>query len=43
VTKKLDMTSGYIIDYIEARYHTTISYSKAWHARTKALMKIFGD
>ena len=26
VAKKLDMTPGYIIDYIEARYHITISY-----------------
>jgi len=29
VTKKLDMTPGYIIDYIEVRCHITISYSKA--------------
>jgi len=37
------MTPGYIINYIEARYHITISYSKAWNARTKALTKILGD
>jgi len=43
VTKKLDMTPGYIIDYIEVRYHITISYSKAWNARTKTLTKIFED
>jgi len=39
--KKLDMTHDYIIDYIEVRYHITISYSKTWNARTKALTKIF--
>ena len=43
VTKKLNMTPVYIIDYIEARYYITILYSKAWNARTKALTKIFGD
>ena len=43
VTKKLDMTPTYIIDYIEARYCINISYNKAWNARMKALTKIFGD
>jgi len=37
------MTLGYIIDYIEARYHITISYNKTWNARMNALMKIFGN
>jgi len=43
VTKKLDMTPAYIIHYIEAKYHITISHSKAWNVRMKALTKIFGD
>ena len=29
VTKKLDMTPDYIINYTESRYHITISYNKA--------------
>jgi len=43
VTKKLDMTPDYIINYIKTRYHITISYNKVWNARTKALKKIFED
>jgi len=43
VRKKLDTTPGYIIDYTEARYHITISYNKAWNARTKALTQIFEE
>ena len=31
------MSPGYIIEYIEAKYHTNITYSKAWNG------KIFGD
>ena len=43
VRKKLDMYPGYIIEYIEAKYHTNITHSKALNGKTKALMKIFGD
>jgi len=43
VRKKLDMSLGYITEYIEAKYHINITYSKAWNTRTKALTKIIGD
>jgi len=34
---------GNIIAKINDKFHITIAYSKAWHAKTKALSKIFGD
>lgn len=40
---KLDLTPGQIQDRIKDMLHLNISYSKAWHARTKALIRIFGD
>ena len=43
VRKQLDISPGFIIKYIEGKYHISITYSKAWNARTKALMKIIGD
>ena len=43
VRKKFNRTSGYIIEYIEAKYHVNIAYNKAWNARMKAVMQIFGD
>jgi len=39
----LDLILENIIAKINNKFHITITYSNAWHARTKALSKIFGD
>ena len=43
IRKKLDMSPGYIIEYIEAKYYIDIAYNTTWNARMKALTKIFED
>ena len=37
------MSSDYIIEYNEVKYHINITYSKTCNARTKALTKTYGD
>jgi len=43
VKSNLDLTPANIIAEINDKFHISITYRKAWYARTKALSKIFGD
>jgi len=43
VKRILDLTPAKIIAEINDKFHISRTYRKAWHARTKALSKIFGD
>ena len=43
VRKQLDMSPGFIINYIENKNHINMTYNKTLNAKTKALTKMFGD
>ena len=43
VRSNLDLTPDNIIEQISNNFFITIPYSKAYNARTKTLIKIFGD